>query len=104
MEALTALATNKIFIGCAMLVVNLGSRHIAADLSPQVEAFMKHKLFRKVILFCIIFVATRDIMTAIILMFAFTVVIDGLLNPKSRFNLFWRNRPQVALPTKEESL
>ena len=33
------------------------------------------------------FVATRDIMTAIILTFAFVIILDGLLNENSKFNV-----------------
>lgn len=84
------LNTNKIFIGCAMLIMNLGSKYIAMDIGPGHERILKNEIFKKVILFCMVFVATRDIMTAIILTFAFTVVFNGLLNEKSRFSLLWK--------------
>ena len=86
------LNTNKVFIGCAMLIMNLGSKYIAADLGESVERILKNDLFKKIILFCMVFVATRDVMTSLILTFAFTVVVNGLLNEKSRFNLLWKEK------------
>jgi len=92
MDVLSAIGTNKIFIGCAMLIMNLGSKYVAADLGPSHEKILKNELFKKVILFCMVFIATRDIMTSIILTFAFTVVVNGLLNENSKFNLLWKSK------------
>lgn len=85
LDLLTTVGSNKIFIGVAMIIMNLGSRFLVNDLTPEHEAIMKSSLFKKVIMFCLVFVATRDILTAIILTFAFSVVMGGLLNKSSGF-------------------
>lgn len=88
MDILTEIGTNKIFVGVAMLIMNMGSRHLLADISPNMESLMKTQLFKKVILFCIVFVATRDIITSLILTFAFSVVVNGILNEKSKYSFY----------------
>ena len=91
MEAIfLSIATNKLFIGCTMLIMNIGTKHIIADISPNLEELIKSPLFKQVILFCMFFVATRDIMSSIILTFAFNIVIKGLLNEKSKYSLLWK--------------
>lgn len=85
---LETLATNKIFIGVAMIIMNLGSRFLITDINPEHEKIMKSALFKKIIMFCLVFIATRDIMTAIILTFAFSVVMGGLLNKSSGMYMF----------------
>lgn len=91
MEAiLSSIATNKLFIGCTMLIMNIGTKHVVADISPNLEEIIKSTLFKQIILFCMFFVATRDIMSSIILTFAFNVIIKGLLNEKSKYSLIWK--------------
>lgn len=87
---LTSIATNKMFIGCAMLIMNIGTKHIVADITPALEEVIKSPIFKKIIVFCMFFIGTRDIMTSIILTFAFTVIINGLLNEKSKYSLLWK--------------
>jgi hypothetical protein len=75
------------FIGCAMLIMNMGSRFVIMDIGKAHEALLTSPVVKKVVVFCMFFVATRDIMVAAILSFAFSVVVNGLLHEKSRFSL-----------------
>jgi hypothetical protein len=88
MDILSNLAANKLFIGVAMIIMNLGSKHIVNDISPKLESAMKTSVFKMIIVFCIVFVATRDIKTALVLTFAFIVVVKGLLNEKTKYSIF----------------
>jgi len=87
MEFIEALSSNKAFFSVAMLVTNIGSRFVIMDINKTHEKLLMHEVIRKIVIFCMFFVGTRDIMTSIILTFAFIVFIDGLLNEKSRFNI-----------------
>jgi hypothetical protein len=89
MDILASLATNKIFIGVAMLMTNLGSRFIIADVGKYHDEILSNALVKKVTVFCMFFIATRDVMTSIMLTFAFVIILDGLLNPKSPFNILF---------------
>ena len=87
MDFINTLSSSKTFFSVAMLVTNLGSRFVIMDLNKTHEKLFTNDVIRKVVVFCMFFVGTRDIMTSIILTFAFMVFIDGLLNEKSRFNI-----------------
>ena len=82
-----ALAANKVFLGFAILVMNIGSRFVIMDVGKHHEKLLNNELVKKLVVFCMFFVATRDIMTAFILTFAFIILLEGLLNEHSRFNI-----------------
>jgi hypothetical protein len=81
------LASNKIFVGFAILIMNIGSRFVIMDVGKAHEKLLNHELVKKLVVFCMFFVATRDIMTAAILTFAFIILLEGLLNENSRFSI-----------------
>jgi hypothetical protein len=87
LQALNGLNSNRVFIGVTMMIMNIGSRYVIADLTEVHQKIMSSPLFKQIILFCMFFVATRDIMTSLILTFAFVVIMHGLLNEKRKFNL-----------------
>lgn len=70
-----------------MLFLNLGSRFIMADLGQFNEKILSQNLVKKFILFCLFFVATRDVITAAILTICFSVIIYGLFNENSKYSL-----------------
>lgn len=76
---------SKILIGIAMIMFNIGSKYLVIDLSKNQEQFMKNGIIRRVTLFCIFFVATRDIYVSFILTAAFVIIAQGLFNQDSRF-------------------
>jgi ABC-type multidrug transport system fused ATPase/permease subunit len=91
MEYLALLNNSKLFTGLTMIMMNMGSRYVLADISQMQEQIMKHALFKKLILFCMFFVGTRDVLLAAILTFAFSAIVHGLLNEHSRYNLLPRS-------------
>lgn len=95
------LASNKIFVGFAILIMNIGSRFVIMDVGKAHEKLLNHELVKKLVVFCMFFVATRDIMTAAILTFAFIILLDGLLNENSRFSILpamFRQKPATTTP------
>ena len=76
---------SKILIGIAMIMFNIGSKYLVIDLSKNQEQFMKNGIIRRVTLFCIFFVATRDIYVSFLLTAAFVIIAQGLFNQDSRF-------------------
>ena len=73
------------FWGITMLLLNLGSRFIVADLGKFHETILANEYFKKLILFSMFFVATRDILAAFVLTILYIIVIDGLLHEKRKF-------------------
>jgi hypothetical protein len=84
-ELIGFLNNNKIVWGLTMLLLNLGSRFIVADLGKFHEALLTNEFVKKIILFSMFFVATRDIITAFLLTILYIFVIDGLLHEKRKF-------------------
>ena len=75
---------NKYFTGIMMVLLNIGARHVSLDLSKAQNAFLSSVWMRRVLVFTIIFIATRDIKVSALLTL-FIVFITGLLNGKSKY-------------------
>jgi hypothetical protein len=104
MDAFSLIATNKVFVGIAILIMNIGSRFVIMDVGKMHEKLLSNAVFKKVVVFCMFFVATRDIMTSMILTFAFIILLDGIMNKNSRFHLFSLDvaATSPAAPTPEQ--
>jgi hypothetical protein len=88
-EALIAgLNTNTYLIGLAMILLNLGGRHLSMGLTPEQDRFFQAPWMRRAMLFVVIFVATRNIFTALWLSVALILVIGYLFNEHSDLYLF----------------
>ena len=81
-----AINTNKYLFGVLMLIMNLGSRYIIPDISaPFHKALLSSKFARRFVIFCIIFIATRDIKIAFILTAAFVIIFLNLFDDRSDY-------------------
>lgn len=83
-DTLHALSSNKFILGIAMLMLNVGSKHLAVDMSKTQEQFFQHIIVRRITLFCIFFIATRDLFVSLILTAVFVVLAYGLSPYSSR--------------------
>ena len=68
-----------------MILLNLGSKHIAMDISPSQDSFMANIIIRRLIIFTIVFTATRDIWISITITAAFVILVSGLFNDNSKY-------------------
>ncbi len=99
---LQPLNSSKILIGISMIIFNLGSKFLVIDMSKTQEQFFKNILIRRITLFCIFFVATRDILTSLILTACFVVLAYGFFNENSRLYVLPKNSFYDNVHTKEE--
>lgn len=76
-----------VMFAVSMITMNMGSRHLFAEISPLQERVFTRPLGKLLITFCIFFVYTKDIMLAIILSAFFTLTIRGIMNERRKFNL-----------------
>lgn len=90
-EYLLMLNNNKFFWGVTMLFLNLGSRYVIADLGKIHEYFLTNELVKKVIIFCMCFVATRDVIISFILSILYVIIVDGVMHEKRKFSFFSKN-------------
>ena len=88
-EALiNSLNTNPYLIGMSMILLNLGGRHLSMGLTQQQDKFFQNPWMRRAMLFVVIFVATRNIFTALWLSVALILGIGYLFNEHSNLYLF----------------
>jgi hypothetical protein len=78
---------NKYFIGSAMILFNLGSKYITMDMGKSHEVFLKSPITRRITIFCMFFVATRDVFVSAVMTLIFMVVILGFFNEKSSISM-----------------
>jgi len=82
---LKSLNDNKFFAGIIMLIMNVGSKYISIELSKTQENYIKYSLGRQILIFAILWMGTRDIVTALILTIAFILFADYLFNEHSQY-------------------
>ena len=73
-----ALNDNKFFLGIMMIVLNIGSRHLVDEFSTDPEEYARNLVLRRIAVFAVCFVGTRDIITSIILTAAFIIISTGV--------------------------
>lgn len=78
MDVLGALNDNKFFVGIMLLVLNLGSRHLVDEFSTNPEEYSRNLVLRRLAIFAVCFVGTRDIFVSIVLTAAFIIISTGV--------------------------
>lgn len=71
--------------GVTMLMLNIGSRYVVADLGKFHESVLSNEYVKKLIVFSMFFVATRDVLTAFLLTVLYILLIDGIFHEKRKF-------------------
>jgi putative Mn2+ efflux pump MntP len=77
-KLLNDISENKYFLGIVMILINIGARFIIEELSPNQREYINSKVFRRIIIFCAFFVATRDLLASITLTIIFILFISDL--------------------------
>jgi hypothetical protein len=78
---------SKVAAGITMLMLNLGAKHVAADLTNLHESVLKHPLFKGLIVMSLFFVATRDVKTTLVLAVGYLVIMYALFHDMSILSL-----------------
>jgi len=81
------LSGSKLVWGAAAITASMGSRFIVGDITPAQQGVLRSPLVRRVVVFCMIFLPTRDILLSICMTVVFFALMDGLLNEHSRYCL-----------------
>lgn len=81
----SAFNQNKYIAGLAMIFFNLGSRYLVVDMSKNTENILKTKILRRVTLFSIFFIGTRDLFASLLLSAIFLIMTMNLFNEDSSY-------------------
>ena len=85
MKSILSLNTSKYFAGLMILFLNLGSKYLALEPSETQEQMLSNKIIRRVMVFTVVFVSTRDIWVSLITTAIFIVLVSGLFNENSKY-------------------
>jgi len=65
-QAMLTASANPYIIGAFYLLMNLGGRYLSLELTKKQEAFLQLPYLRPVLLFAVLFIATRNLVVAIV--------------------------------------
>lgn len=85
--SLLTINNSKLFAGIMMLLLNISSKYITFSFSKSQEEFIKNSIAREILIFAIVWMATRDIYVSIIMTAAFVVLADYIFNENSKLCL-----------------
>lgn len=83
--------------GITMIMLNIGSKYIEIGFSKTQEEALRAGLAREMLIFSMIFMATKDIIISILMTAAFVVMSDYLLNEKSKLCIIPKRLRQLEL-------
>jgi hypothetical protein len=83
---LSVFNTNLYFVGIMMLILNLGGRFIAMEITKEQEQFFQNPWVRRFLIFVVLFVATRNLLISFWLTVIVVLILGYLFNENS--NLF----------------
>ena len=72
------LNNDKFFLGIMLILLNLGSRYLVDEISTNEEEYRRNILLRRVAIFAVCFVGTRDVVTSILLTAGFIIIASGI--------------------------
>lgn len=101
MDILKNLNNSKYFAGIMILVLNLGSKFVAMELSDSQEKFMSNIIIRRFVVFTMIFIATKDLLVSFVLTGVFILLVSGLFNENSNYCII--TKPVQKQITKEQA-
>jgi hypothetical protein len=100
--ALLSLNSNPYFIGTMMLLLNFGGRFIAMEMSKGQEQFFQNPWVRRLLIFTVIFVGTRNVLVAFWMALIIILLIGYLFNENSSLCIFHLGTPGSTCAKEEQ--
>lgn len=99
--AIMSLNSNPYFIGTMMLLLNLGGRFIAMEMTRSQEQFFQNPWVRRLLIFTVLFVGTRNVLVAFWMTLFIVLLIGYLFNENSSLCLFHLGKEGVSCADKD---
>lgn len=96
------LNNSKYFAGILMILMNLGSKYISLELSETQDEFFSNIVIRRIMIFTVVFIATKDIIISLIITACFIIIVSGLFNESSKFCLIRNVNPKTKIISKDQ--
>jgi hypothetical protein len=88
---------NKFVLALVMMFLNISSKYIDFGFSKTQEHALRNGIGKELLIFCVMFVGTRDIILSAIVTFIFFIFSEYLLNENSKFCLCQKHFDRVKL-------
>jgi hypothetical protein len=89
-------------LGLVMIFMNIASKFIVIELSDTQKELLSNTILRQVLIFCVAFVGTRDVLISLLLTAIFVILVDGLLHEASPMYILPQSlRPNVKQPATD---
>lgn len=72
------LNNNKLFLGSMLILLNIGSRYLVDEFSENPQEYTRNLILRRLAIFAVCFVGTRDIVTSLLLTAGFIIIAQGV--------------------------
>lgn len=96
-HAVTFLNSNTIFAGIMLMILNVGSRFIVHELSHDDKEYSQNLFLRRIAIFAVLFIGTKDVIISLILTAAFVVLSAGLFRGKGPFSREGMSNQETAV-------
>jgi hypothetical protein len=83
-NAVGFLNTNTMFAGIMLLILNVYGRYIVHELEGTDEEYAQNIFLRRIAIFAVCFVGTKDLIISLILTATFVVLASGLFRGRGR--------------------
>jgi hypothetical protein len=88
---------SPMFAGIMMILINVGSRYITHEMSDNDEEYRQNILLRRLAVFAVCFVGTRDVILSTLLTAGYVVLATGLFRGKGDVSREGMANPDRAL-------
>jgi hypothetical protein len=72
------LNNSKLFLGVMLILLNIGSRHLVDELSTTPDEYNRNLVMRRIAIFAVCFVGTRDLVVSLLLTAGFIIIAQGV--------------------------
>jgi len=95
-----SLNTSKYFSGIMMIMLNIGGKQISNEISSFQENILNHKVMRRLLVFVVVFIATKDVKISLIVTICFIIIVTGFFHEDSKYcivrNNTFKNKTKVS--------
>jgi hypothetical protein len=99
------LNNSKLFLGIMLIILNIGSRNLVDELSTNPDEYNRNLVLRRIAVFAVCFVGTRDLVVSLLLTAGFIIIAQGV-SSKSREGMENKKKSEekkVDQPATDES-
>ena len=104
-KQLSPLNNSSLIVACCMVIMNLGAKYLPLDLDSDTDELLQSPIMRKIVVFAILYLATRKFIYALIGTCIFYFIKITLFNKESKLsvlNLKKNNKKKVNKISKDD--